>query len=449
MIVFCYHVGATAEDINNYTTLIATIFPFFTFLVLLLGSLITIFAVRRRKRVDIILENSNYYEEIDDRGYTSLNARVREVETDFGGGEITDDHSYDIIEDDNCDQLLEVPTNQRILASTLISDHHDYESIDKKVKIFDVSRTHHVYDQPEVIASTGILSFHGRTHACEQVLGVGVTQILTSAEGGCRRADHSSALPVQNCSEREVYEHAQSVDVLQNATSSFGGNISEREAIYECAPSVHIVQANANCTFLESIYESEGSQVYERVPNVDIAQILSVAASIYDRAKFYERVPNVNIAPIKNATETSQTYEQVPNVNIIQLIEAASLQGQTYEQVQNVDIAQLLEAASLQAWAYEQVPNVDISQLLLSSTTRSKGILTTGEEIYEQVPQIDLAEILSKVGGNSPSSDTMHKGAQISKRVPNIAVLNATNVSISGEERVEQVSNIDIEQTLS
>ena len=45
----------------------------------------------------------------------------------------------------------------------------------------------------------------------------------------------------------------------------------------------------------------EIAQVYERLPNVSIAQMLS-DAGVYERAQVYERVPNVNVAHYSNTS---------------------------------------------------------------------------------------------------------------------------------------------------
>lgn len=52
------------------------------------------------------------------------------------------------------------------------------------------------------------------------------------------------------------------------------------------------------------------------MPNVNIAQILAIVDG-YERAQIYERVPNVNLLQILS---DAQIYERVPNVDIAQIL---------------------------------------------------------------------------------------------------------------------------------
>ena len=158
----------------------------------------------------------------------------------------------------------------------------------------------------------------------------------------------------------------------------------ERALDYERVPDVNLAQ----------ILSTAGT--YERVPDVNLAQILSTAG-IYERAQTYECVPNVDIAQIlaiAGGYERAQTYERVPNVDIAQILAIAGgyERAQTYERVPNVDIAQILAIAGgyEKAQGYEQVPNI-----------------LPAAQIYERVPNLDITQILSQIA--SSSSGTEHE----------------------------------------
>jgi hypothetical protein len=93
---------------------------------------------------------------------------------------------------------------------------------------------------------------------------------------------------------------------------------------------------------MESYYER--AEVYERVPDVDIALLLSQASpsdSYYERAQVYERVPDVDIAlllsqasPSDSYYERARVYERVPDVDMIQLLRQASQLNSVGSEVQ-------------------------------------------------------------------------------------------------------------------
>ena len=133
--------------------------------------------------------------------------------------------------------------------------------------------------------------------------------------------------------------------------------------------------------------EIEGAQIFEDAQ----AQALKVDAGVYERAQVYERLPNVNIAQmLSNAGvyERAQVYERVPNVNIAQMLSDAGVyeRAQVYERVPNVNIAQMLSDAGVYegAQVYERVPNVNIAQIpsQITNTPQSENV---NSEAYEQV----------------------------------------------------------------
>jgi hypothetical protein len=72
----------------------------------------------------------------------------------------------------------------------------------------------------------------------------------------------------------------------------------------------------------DNLYER--AQTYERVPDVDLSQILASGQNLYERAQTYEHVPDVDLsqilAPRDNFNERAQTYERVPDVDFNQLL---------------------------------------------------------------------------------------------------------------------------------
>ena len=168
--------------------------------------------------------------------------------------------------------------------------------------------------------------------------------------------------------------------------------------VCQCAPNIPIVGY-------------ERALDYERVPDVNLAQILSTAGT-------YERVPDVNFAQILS---TAGTYERVPDVNLTQILSTAGIyeRAQTYERVPNVDIAQILAIAGgyERAQTYERVPNVDIAQILAiaGGYEKAQGYeqvpnILPAAQIYERVPNLDITQILSQIA--SSSSGTEHECVQ-------------------------------------
>lgn len=136
---------------------------------------------------------------------------------------------------------------------------------------------------------------------------------------------------------------------------------------YEQTPDVDIGQILRNTQILGASQNEDGfNQIYERAPDVDIGQILKDAqigrnaallgsgvseyeqVRIYDASQpightqVYEKVPNVNIQEITSALRShsaSDHYKQVPAVNIPQLLSqvtrstAGCEQDSTYERV--------------------------------------------------------------------------------------------------------------------
>ena len=151
--------------------------------------------------------------------------------------------------------------------------------------------------------------------------------------------------------------HVDAAQLLPNATveSTDRNSYESRTQIYEKVPDADIPQilstAVHNLRDLTSGYDSAHLQAH-------VAQILSAASSIYERDQVYDRVPNMDIGLLlSNAAETAQIYEQVPNVDIAHLVDP-------YEIIQT----------------YERVPNTDIDQILAPRANRNRSLLITDED---------------------------------------------------------------------
>ena len=256
---------------------------------------------------------------------------------------------------------------------------------------------------------------------------------------------------------------------------------------YEKAPDRHIVHLSSNSAVNTEICEGfqtqehvpsiipptsghyERAQIYAKVPNVDIFQLLSVAASIYERPRFYERVPNVDIACLlSNASPASfippllgtsdlykrtHTYAKVPNVDILQLLSVAASvyeMPQFYERVPNVDIACLLSNASPASFippllgtsdlykrthTYAKVPNVDILQLLSGAAS-----VYEMPQLYERVPNVDIACLLSNA-----SPEDMYERAQTYEQVPSVDIIQLlAGCTKTASEEISQEGNDNI-----
>ena len=202
----------------------------------------------------------------------------------------------------------------------------------------------------------------------------------------------------------------------------------------------------------------ERAQVYERLPNVNIAQMLS-NAGVYERAQVYERVPNVNIAQMLSDAgvyERAQVYERVPNVNIAQMLSDAGIYegAQVYERVPNVNIAQIPSQVTntanyphgenVNSEAYERVWYGEKTLQLI------RGVMQPYEQIsgYERV---HYSEIMEQIWRTIFGEESVEPYEQISgyervqysaeamrllKRMPHVATYADTDQNC-GYERVQ------------
>ena len=319
---------------------------FLLLIFVLLGAFIFAFACikRRRKRTDT---TENIYDVIDEQGYHTI-GEIYYAKHEFGGDDRTN-HDYDEIE-----ETLRRNTNSvgsERLAGGSNRDQHDPETVNENVMIYDVSCCHQIYAEwPYILTST--LSLHERILSCE----------------------HMQDASIRN--------NNQSIPIIDNMFTL--KNVYKTNHTYERVSDVAITQLQE----INGLHKR--AETCEQDPNImDTAQLLKGN----ERGQTYERVPNVDTAQLLETThlyEGAQTYERVPNVDIAQLLESDDLYktAQIYERVPNVDIAHLQESAGLyeRAQTYERVPNVDIPQLITSLYERTK--------IYERVPDVDIAKLL-------------------------------------------------------
>ncbi len=403
---------------------------------------------KRKKKTDSM---ESIYEVVDDRGYYNLDTNVEAGLTDEQGSD-TDENGPN--SDMQSGDLVPASNRPQSLTEGRTSVHHDYERVDENIRIFDISRSHHIYDQPHSMDNTQVQlivnserassSPHGRTHSqYEPVPSVDTIQQLPTTAGMSSAEDSPGG----------DYEQAPNVDISQiNGSHILVTSSYERTQPHGGIPFAPLL---SNAT--EDSYET--AQAYERVPNVDIAQLVE-ATNHSGSHKIYERVPNVDITQLLESTdhyETAQTYDRVPNVDISQLLESTGHyeRAQTYERVPNVDITQLLEATGHyeRAQTYERVPNVDISQLLESTGHYERA------QTYERVPNVDISQAevtnvntakvpsihgstpTSGAISNKPTSDEPHCERDQAKQEPNsdiVPTATSAGLPVSGEEIYEQ-----------
>jgi hypothetical protein len=132
------------------------------------------------------------------------------------------------------------------------------------------------------------------------------------------------------------------------------------------------------------------SQVYERAPHVDIAQILQ--STLISRDNFLEAVRHEEVKIFDIAiSEYSELYERVPNVDVEQLLLATRCNenpdSHLYEKVPAVNIAQILSQGSgfEQISGYERVQYRETMEQILSRVSggRRSSVVSMGE--YERV----------------------------------------------------------------
>ncbi len=370
----------------------------------------------------------------------------------------SDEHYYEELDDyGHYERQAEIPTDDQAYEVIEIDSHNHSEEEEvvsyENARIFDVSRT----DRPMDIAQIVLISLSSqRPHYAD------IAQLLPTA----------SAVATKN------YVYGQDTDYSQ----IFSDAIYERAQVYERVPNVDIARLLSNAT--EDLYET--AQTYERVPDADIAQILlssstmnkSVLISDEEKTSLYEKVPNVilvsgvdNTRKITSVKEKPEIYEQVPNVDIAKILSCVSTplssnvptpdenhcEG-TEEQVPNMDIARLpTEDLYETAQTYERVPD---AQILLSSSTRSKSVLISNEKqdsIYEKAPNIILASGADTAtsGEEKPEIYEQVPTVDIAKILSSVSTPLSTNKPTSdennceGTEVNEQIPNVDIAKVLS
>ena len=287
-------------------------------------------------------EENPLYEEISNFGYQNVLSHNGIQELDAG---FNDMPIHDVVNSPNVDAFeQQLPGLDDYEHHTNV--HHAYEPVDENVKIFDVSRTCHFYEQviePEFLEPVVISD-----DPCPQEVETLDHTLLSQVVNSFFAEDSDEVINEQSQSESvlssrmtrqcrsEVHE---STSPVLHVTQPFS-LAYERDQLYEKVPNLDV------SAFLLSnvlpIYEV--AQVYEKVPSVDVAQLLSVAESVYEYAQVYEKVPNVDLTLLlvnsKDIYEIAQTYEKVPHVDISKLLKA--VYDRTYEKVPNVDIFQLL-----------------------------------------------------------------------------------------------------------
>lgn len=225
------------------------------------------------------------YQQIDGHGFHNITVRkaeVNEAEHDFGG---------------------RLPKNQGGTANTISLNHHletvgephvynyleyEIESVDNSMKIFDISRRHHIYDKiseqmPEPAETTQTI--YERTPNVDTAM----------LQLNCITEKKTKSV-LTGGKETEMYEHTSDADVAQilvctttslttDAGEAPNGDVTqltvsgsmtlasdeEVDEIYERAPNVHIIQMQRS---------QSDEEIYEQAPNVDITQILASANTV-------------------------------------------------------------------------------------------------------------------------------------------------------------------------
>ncbi len=332
-----FHLCDTGVDVALIIATVSSIAIIALILVLLLGTAIII---KRRMRKATELENENpVYEEIGDYQSIAL-TNGEECET-----MLDDNHGYEKVQYD--DQEAEHSSSQNLLeASSLVEDPHEYERMDEIVRIFDVFRSQ-LYDQANGIAQ-------------ELSRSISTTRVSLHSHEGVKAYYENLTFPV-------YMDLSQVMDSspAEEASSGLG-------SVYQRAPNIVVVSAQAPST----------SDIAAEAPGVDAT----------------DDVPNFG----ETHHESAWTYyERVPNVDISHILTMARERGLIYERVPIVDIALLLSNATDKiSRTYERVPMVDIAQILASHGTGNRNRLTTAEEVfplYERAPNVDIAQILHNI----------------------------------------------------
>jgi hypothetical protein len=225
---------------------------------------------------------------------------------------------------------------------------------------------------------------------------------------------------------------------------------SQRGSVQRPHEQVKIYDVSNSCREM-----SHKLSIYERAPNVNIAQILS-AAGCQGSLSIYERVPNVNIDQIlstlgcQNVSQralipayscsNTQMYEQVPDVNIAQVLSATQdatagvyERAVVYEQVPDVNIAELLSIVGdyNRFWAYE---GVSFAQTLPVTETHKRAHNMTYEDahidpitdVYEQAPDVNIAyrDSITDVYERAPDVTIAYRDpiTDVYERAPDVSI---------------------------
>ena len=243
---------------------------------------------------------------------------------------------------------------------------------------------------------------HGGHHY-EQVKIFDISHSASSAShpGKCASwgyCDGSVDLTAGEIEGAQIFEDAQAQALKVDA------GVYERAEVCERLPNVNIAQMLSNA----GVYER--AQVYERVPNVNIAQMLS-DAGVYEGAQVYERVPNVNIAQIPSQVTNTANYPHGENVN-----------SEAYEQVWYGEKTLQLIRGVMQP--YEQISGYE--RVHYSETMKQIWRTIFGEESVEPYEQISGYERVQY------SAEAM----RLLKRMPHVATYADTDQNC-GYERVQ------------
>ena len=191
----------------------------------------------------------------------------------------------------------------------------------------------------------------------------------------------------------------------------------------------------------------EAAQVYERVPDVNIAQLLSAAGGHHS---IYEQAPDVNIAMILSQVLSSQrTSELVRCSGTLPHEESSAYESVRYSE----SVEQLFEAL----YSYERVAYNEAAMQLLRGLPHVAQISAFDENrVYERVY---YSEMMERMFGDAETYERIQYSEfamQILRRMPNVAHVCTDNESCMYErvqyseslEQLFQRSPIDIYQRI-
>lgn len=304
---------------------------------------VSVFIIRRRKRIDI---TENTYEIISDYGIPNAEERT----------------SCAVIE-----SAFNTITPPEQLPARNSGQVHEYDTVDDILRIFDISISNHIYDEPDDnLIPARLLSTASRT------LPVSLDQ---------RTADFS----VQNT----AIARAPSPTIGSTATMDNGQLLHStatshdaEESVYDRAPFIHFIESGPSPELAqngaigndtsESVYDS--TQLYETAPDVDLALLFGDI-----------QIPIPRRDRILQLSVDSNLYETAPNVDL------ALLLGDSQILVPKRDsILQLREDSNQ---TYQRVPDVSIAQILSQCCSQSRS-LCSDADIYEQAPLVDISKIV-------------------------------------------------------